>query len=445
MTLKVFNWSSKQIRCINAIHRKGRVWLIGGRRSGKSTALVEAARQCAYEWEPGLSGIMAAPTYGQLKRNLLVPWEELVPASRWVEVKDTKNPHILCDCGNGVFSKIYLATGKNYKGIEGATVAWACFTELQDGERFWNTVEARVSDKRAKRLRWFGDGLPVEGWLSEELFARKDENGEPQPSPYLRFPFTTYDNQENLFPGYIEEMKKRWTQREIDIYLNGRFVGHEDASYPNFRRDIHAKDPVPYVPGHLVYLGLDFNKRQQSATFNQYIDGTLRQFDEVMMPGLTQDQVIRVAKRCVERYRIDYTNPERVLLCPDASGKYGNQQNGESNVGIFERAGFHVHPRIADSNPVIDDRDNALSVLMRDANGRSHFAIDPTRCKRTIQSIANLRQKERFDQDAPLTDAVDALGYVAWVVSPLSRPEPPAPRGATARYATQPLTQRTTR
>ncbi len=420
---KSFNWSARQIRFIQAIHDYGRVWAIGAKRSGKSSALVEAARQVAFEWEPGVSGILAAPTYGQLDRNLLVPWRELVPADRYEHVKDPKNPRLECDAGDGMISTVYLATGKNPSTIEGVTVGWACFTELQQGELFWRTVEARVSDKKAKRLRWFGDGLPEEGWLSKELAG---EDGElTRQSPYKRFIFTTWDNAANLHAGYIEKMMETLTPREVDMYLKGEFVGAIDAIYPYFRRKLHAASRVEYVPGHRVYIGLDFNSRQQSAVLCQFIGGVLRAFDEVMEPGTVIDQTVRLAQMCLE-YKLNYKSPKQVVLCPDASGRTASHQKGDSSFAILEKAGFTI---LADSdNPDVDDRDTSVNVLMRNGRGENHFLIDPVRCKRTIESLSGLRKSQRYNQDEELTDAVDAVGYVAWRVAPQRRPWRRAPR-----------------
>jgi hypothetical protein len=69
--VKTFRWSHKQLALISAIYSIGDVWAIGAKRSGKSTAIVEAIRQCVYEWEPDVNGIMAAPSYGQIERNFM--------------------------------------------------------------------------------------------------------------------------------------------------------------------------------------------------------------------------------------------------------------------------------------------------------------------------------------------------------------------------------------
>jgi hypothetical protein len=403
-------WTQRQLELISKIYHLGNVWAIGAKRSGKSTAIVEAIRACAFEWEPEVNGIIAAPTFGQLERNFLENWRELVPSDRYREVNDPKNPHILCFLGEGKTVKIYKASGQYPKHIEGLTVGWCAFTELQDGEAFWNTVKARVSDQRAKRLRRFGDGLPEEGWLVREL----DGDGK---GVYHRVTFTVKDNAQNLHPSYIDDMRRDFTPREALMYLEGKFVGAADAVYPYFRRSVHAAAPISFLPGTKVLIGLDFNLSQQSAVLCQWHQGSLYVFDEIMKPGTVQDQAKRLEEKLTKEYRLPHKDQAKVLLIPDASGRSRQHALGPSSFAVLEAAGFHL--RAGAANPDVEDRDLSVNVLLENAKGQHRLFIDPRRCPRTIESLAGLRNDKR--EGSEYGHACDALGYVVWQVAPQRR------------------------
>lgn len=408
--MKTLRWSYRQLQLIAAIFYIGDVWAIGAKRSGKSTALVEAIRQCVYEWEPDVNGIMAAPSYGQIERNFMETWREIVPQDLYKEVNDPKNPHLLCYVGDGKTVTIYLASGQYPKRIEGATVGWCAFTELQDGENFWNVVKARVSDQKAKKLRRFGDGLPEEGWLARVL-----EGGDGEP-PVHRVTFTVYDNQQNLHPSYISSMLKIMTPREALKYLEGKMVGAIGAIYPYFMRGTHVR-PVSFLPQQKILIGMDFNNAQQTAIFSQYFQKDLICFDELWQPGTVQDQAQRIKDKLKE-YGIKEPShiKKQVVLIPDASGRQKQHARGESSFAILEAAGFVIRAGL--TNPYIEDRDASLNVLMENAAHEHHFFVHP-RCTRLIESLANLRSEDR--ETSEWSHSCDGVGYVAWDVAPQVR------------------------
>ncbi len=418
----------KQALSLATIFNSHEVFLLGGVRSGKSTVIAEAAVQSAFEWEPGIPGILSAPTWGQLERNLLVPWRELAPKGRYEIVADPKDPRIECYIGKGKISKIYLASGKNPGHIEGATAGWAGGTELQQMGSFWGVVRKRVSDKRARRLRLFGDGLTEEGWLSGEVKRRG-----------LRVIFfSTLENAHNLGAGYLAQLRGKLTLRQWAIYVEGKFAGAEDAVYGPFSREIHASRRVEFQKGKRVLLAQDWNLNPMSGVCAQWYGDTLWIFDEVIAPRTTIEQGEAI-KRWARNMGIDHTKRDQLVILPDSTGGRRNQGDGKSNLYLFQQAGLHVETRWI--NPLRVDGDQAVLVLLENAQGEAHLFLDPQRCKVTIESLASLKHAGR--EDSEFSHATDCVRYLSHYCSPVKAPSArPVSAGARPPLSTSPRSSR---
>jgi hypothetical protein len=416
----MYTLTTKQQLSLLAIHRNAEVLLLGGVRSGKSLAIAEAAYQCAFFWEPEVNGILAAPTFGQLERNLLEPWRQIAPRGRYEIVQDAKDPHIDCRVGRGKYVKIYLASGKRPDTIEGATVGWLAGTELQQMQTFWKVARRRVSDKRAGRLRWFGDGLTEEGWLSKEV----------ERPGILDIRFNTLENAHNLAPTYLSKMRQVLTKRQWLIYILGVFASPEDSVFPTFKRAIHSLDliaePGPYF-GMIepldkrwpVIIGQDFNLNPMASVFTQYIANELFAIGELIEPGHLQEHTQKLVAWCRDR-GINHRDSKQCFVVPDATGGKRNQGDGRTNLFIMQQAGFTVRARPA--NPLRVDTDQTLLSLLENSEEERRLFFDKSRCPKTIDAIASLRHEDRDKPTNEHSHPVDALKYVAYHVAPMRAP-----------------------
>ncbi len=419
----LITYTARQEIALSTIYQRSETLCLGGVRSGKSMVITEAAIQSAFQWETEVNGILAAPTFGQLERNLLEPWRELAPKGKWEEIKSSKDPHIECRIGKHKYVKIYLASGKHPETIEGATVGWIAGTELQQMQAFWTRARRRVSDKHANKLRWFGDGLTEEGWLSKEI--------EKDGINWLQF--STLENVLNLAPGYLEKMRQDLTPRQWQIYILGIFASAEDAVFATYKRAIHVLDLVNQHPTYQrfypepidrrwpVIIGQDFNLDPMASVMCQFIDGCLFVIGELIEPGHMQEHTARLVAWCKNR-GLNYKDPRQVYVVPDASGGNRGQGDGKSNIYILQQAGFTVRAR--PKNPLKVDSDQSLLVLLENANDppEHHCFFDRHRCPKTIDAVAGLRYKDRDDNSNPLTHPTDALKYVAFHCAPVRAP-----------------------
>ncbi len=431
--------TEKQQIALYAIYRNPEVLLLGGVRSGKSMAIGEACYQSAFFWETEVNGIMSAPTFGQLERNLLEPWRQLAPKGRYEEVMSAKDPHIDCRVGRGKYVKIYLASGKRPDTIEGATVGWLAGTELQQMATFWKVARRRVSDKRAGRLRWFGDGLTEEGWLSKEI----------ERPGILDIRFNTLENAHNLAASYLTKMRQVLTKRQWLIYILGIFAAPEDSVFPTFKRALHCLDffvelttpywgmTEPLDRRYPVIIGQDFNLAPMASVMTQYIAGDLYAIGELIEPGHLQEHAQKLKAWCHNR-NLDHRDPKQVFIVPDATGGNRNQGDGRTNLFILQQAGFTVRAR--PQNPLRVDTDQTLLVLLENSEEERHLFFDKARCPKTIEAIASLRHEDRDKPTNEHSHPVDALKYVAYHVAPMRAPRArPADKGdaTTARPTLQ--------
>jgi len=409
--------TQKQQIALLGIYNNDETLLLGGVRSGKSTIIAEAAYQSAFFWESEVNGILAAPTFGQLERNLLEPWRRIAPAARYEEVHDAKKPHIECRVGKGKYVKIYLASGRHPDTIEGATVGWLGGTELQQMQSFWHVARRRVSDIKSNRLRYFGDGLTEEGWLSKEI----------ERSDILDVRFNTLENAHNLAPTYLKNMRKVLTKRQWLIYILGQFAAAEDSVFPTFTRAIHSIDlcysdtpyrgmGYPLDKRYPVIIGQDFNLNPMASVMTQYINNVLYVIDELIEPGHLQEHAAKLKQWCIDR-GLDPTDAKQVYIVPDATGGRRNQGDGKSNLLILREAGFVVRARPA--NPLKVDTDQTTLVLLENAEEERRLFFDKKRAPKTIDAIASLRHEDRDKPDNAHSHPVDALKYAAFSVAPI--------------------------
>ncbi len=412
----------RQEEGLATIYANKETFLLGGVRSGKSMVITEAAIQAAFHWETEVNGILAAPTFGQLERNLLEPWRELAPKGKYEEVHGGKDPHIDCRVGRGKYVKIYLASGKHPETIEGATVGWIGGTELQQMERFWRRAMRRVSDARANKLRWFGDGLTEEGWLSKEI----------ERPGLVELRFSTLDNEHNLAEGYLDKMAETLTPRQWDIYILGKFAAPEDSVYPTFVRAVHSVDlrglatyanlPDLIDRRYPVIIGQDFNLNPMASVMCQFINGVLYVIGELIEPGHLQEHAEKLKAWCEAR-KLDHKDQRQVFIVPDATGGRRNQGDGRSNLYILQQAGFTVRARPA--NPLKIDTDQTVLVLLENAKKERRLFFSRATAPKTIDAIASLRQSDRDNPLNPHTHPTDALKYVAYYCAPMKAPSRP--------------------
>jgi hypothetical protein len=431
--------SARQRQIVTAISSRRNVYAIGGKGSGKSTGTAYAAGMLSYYWAPNSNGLAFAPTWQQVKDLILERWQAVAPRGLYeLCTSGTKEtgPHIKVfhprEGKPPATSIIYLRTGEAPKRVEGLSVGWAWGEEIQDCEELWDLAGDRIRDANCPHLVRFGAGLPEQGWLEDVFEGIPDGVYDPETdSEWITC--TTWDNQENLPPGFIEQRRRDLTPEEFRNRVEGKFVSSEDSVYPTFERRVHVQ-PCPSDPALKLYGGVDFNNRPMTCAWLHRPGGEWRIVGEVAKPGTTEEHAGRLVDWCEER---SFTvlvstagapakrrpDPRRVVLVPDASGSSRQHATGKSDHEILRQAGFELDAPKA--NPPIKDRDNAVLRALKDAAGAAHLFVDPS-CRAIIEAFSKLRQTGR--ERSPYSHLTDCVGYVLHRFAPVvTAPPMPAP------------------
>lgn len=421
--------SEKQQEIVAAIKYHSKVYAIGGKRSGKSTACGFAAAKMTWRWAPGSNGLMFAPTEAQLKDLNLAKWAESAPPHLY-EIKadgdKDKGPHILCyhprERGAPDTSIVYLRTEKAHKRIEGLTVAWAYGEEIQDCPLSWSLAQDRLSDKSAPHQALFGAGIPENGWLEEEYGEFKDGYyREDIDAVWVHC--STRDNQLYLPDDYIDKQAANLSPEEFEMRSDGHFRKAHGTIHPRFNKDIHVRR-WDYVPGRKVWAGKDFNINPQTVGFSQEHDGQLHFFDEhYMRNASTPDHAQAIVEWC-ERHKIDHTDASQFAIIPDATGKARGRETFDLSSAhkILKQFGFHLN--VPPENPRRTNRDETVNWALKAKDGRVRLLFDP-RCKNIIKSISGIKEQGRDLPTNELSHWDDLVGYVVCRLYPVRAETPP--------------------
>lgn len=211
---------------------------VGGFGSGKTRGAVYKATTLGFENAPTL-GIFVEPTYRMIMdvavrsfqevyAEIGMPYEYL-KADQILRVADTFD--------------ILLRSGDQPDRLIGINAGWGIIDEpASQSEDVPKMVQGRLRDSRAKLRQLVLTGTPQGfNWFHDWCHAL-NEDGSPRVEVIRA---RTYDNP-YLGREYIEELRKSYTDEEIQAYIEGNFVRFEGAWY---------KVTPPVLPYRTTNLG----------------------------------------------------------------------------------------------------------------------------------------------------------------------------------------------
>lgn len=224
----------------------------------------------------------------------------------------------------------------------------------------------------------------------------------------------TTDNP-HLPKGFIESLYANYDQNLIASYVLGEFTNLTSVTvYSYFDRDVHWTDEQ-IRDDERIFVGIDFNV---GACFLVFM---VRRGDEFHVvkeahPTDTPKVVEYLQKEFPKHLR------EGNLVCiPDAASRQRTTTNAaESDLSLLKQGGFAV--KTQSSNPAIEDRVNAVNVLLR----ANRLKVS-TNCKYLIKSLEQQSYTKLGKPDKgiggvnDISGPVDALGYAISYLAPLRR------------------------
>lgn len=328
--------------------------------------------------------LMCGKSLTTLKRNCLVPMEELFGRSNFTFSTSAKEAYL--------FGRRILLEGANdarsESKIRGLTLQGAYCDELTlFPEDFFAMLLSRLRVPGAKLFATTNPDSPAH-WLKTKYIDRRNE------LDLLAMRFLLDDNT-TLDPAYVSAVKAEYTGVFYRRFILGEWCLAEGLIYPMFDKDTHVKADA--VTSGKYYISVDYGILNAfSAGLWRYDGTTAFRVSEYYHSGrdtkhqMTDAEYLEKIKQLAEGYRI-----EAVIADPSAA----------SFIAALREAGFMVRKG---NNKVIPGIARTASLLQR-----KRILIAPE-CKDIIREFGLYRWDETAAEDKPVKaddHAMDDMRY----------------------------------
>lgn len=395
--------------------------------SGKSAALCREALRLAYA-NPGLPGIIGAPTYPMLRDVTRAAFLELVEAQQVPHVfRASDNECLITECGSLVrFRSLDKPTS-----LVGANLAWFGVDELtyckQDA---WRRLEARLRHPRAATLEGFAAWTPKGfDWVYDRFIGPKRVEGY---EAIIAKPGENTHLPDDYYPSLGRSYDERFFAQEVNGEYISVFAGR---AYHAFDRGLNVAH-LKFDPSHPLCMACDFNVNPLCWALLQVIGDIIVVLEEIVLPDANSflgcDEFIERSAKYWEAAQptgwARGTNPLSIVLYGDATGNSRRSSSNQTDWRIvkefFGRHAdrFTVTEKIDRSNPAVKSRINSVNAVLKNHAGERRLLID----RGCTELIADMEQvgwatdtsgnslTYLDDKDKARTHISDAVGYAVW-------------------------------
>lgn len=380
---------------------------------------------------PTVKGFIGANTYDQLNTSTLyrvkAVWQE--------EFGLVENTHYVCgrkppqnftvtghhfDSYNNIISfingaVIFQGSLENAKSHEGKEFGWAILDETKD------TREEDVKEVILMRLR--EHGLTVHGeawnplyiltspakvsWLNE-WFELDENEGEIKKHIYSDTDYyvkrfknkkvvisSTYHNQKNLPPNYIDDKRNDLTADQFNRMIYGDpYMKTGGEFYSSFDRQRHVM-PVELKEGVTLHFSFD----QNVVPYITCIVAQIEKIDQIYHVNYIDEFCLpnpdnKTDKLCLKIEQKYSQHMRGLYYYGDASGKHRDTRSMETDYDIVERVWkkylTNTSNRVMNRNPSINKRRQFINRIL-DNKLPIRLHIDP-RCKNLIADLEYLKE-----------------------------------------------------
>jgi len=312
---------------------------------GGGKTYIGCIAQCLDFWKfPGVNQGYFAPTIPQI-RDIYYPTIQEVAFSLGLSVEIRE--------GN---KEVHFFEGRKYRGtticrsmqlpesIVGFKIGSALVDEVDlmptdKADRAWNKIIARMRYQDASNRVSVTSTPEGYKFMYNRFVLNKTER-------YGMVQASTYDNEANLPPDYIESLADTYNPELRAAYLNGQFVnlfsGTVFRSYE--RKGCASRETIQHK--EQIRIGLDFNVTNMSAVCYVVRGAVWHAVDELVGIYDTPDMIATIKQRYPEH---------AIRIYPDASGGARKTVDASiSDISLLQSAGFAVYAYR--SNPLVKDR-----------------------------------------------------------------------------------------
>jgi len=376
--------------------------------SGKTVALVmECIRLAAVN--PGLLGLMAAPTYPMLRdvfqRTMLETLENNKIPFNFLK---QENHLELIDTG----SEIIFRSADDPTRLVGTNLAWFAVDELTFcKQESWLRLEARLRHPLAVQLSgiaaWTPNGFD---WVYDKFIAGSEANyhatlARPRENKYLP-------------DGFYDSLQQSYDPKFYQQEVLGEYLAVNTGRVYHGFSDQNLED-VQYDPALPIIWALDFNVDPLCSVIVQCLGREIRVLDELF---LRNSHTQAACDAFMERFDIrGWTWPHQIHIHGDTSGRSRGTRASRSDYDLIQTAlrniaGVTVRLDVPAANPPVKDRVNAVNASLCNALQETHLLIHP-RCEELVRDLRqvtwNAGATVEIDKrsDPKRTHISDALGY----------------------------------
>lgn len=312
----------------------------------------------------------------------------------------------------GIPYPIYVMSGDKPERIAGFS-AGHCW--IDEGARMkMNSIPQRDMITQVRgRLR---SGLNLYGIVSTTPEGRRPncwvyQNFVATPKEGYRIYYGKTDLNKFNHCEYIKNLKKEYTARELEQYVEGKFISLlTGRAHHEFNRDKHVKR-IDLPSGQQVFMGCDFNVDKMSWVIGYEVkSGYIHIFDEIVV-----DRDARVDTTAHLVHAKGWGRFGHVKVCVDKSSK-NRSIVGESASIVLQKTlrglNWNISCDDTGANPPVIDRIMKVNRMLLNAEGQINLTIDP-KCSALIEAFENIPLKgDGYDKSLGLDHPADGTGYL---------------------------------
>lgn len=219
------------------------------------------------------------------------------------------------------------------------------------------------------------------------------------------------ENVSNLEDGYYEEKARGKSKQWIDSRLRNKitFVIDGDPVHRSFNPDVHiATETLMPVPGHDVYVGVDFGRNRPAACFAQMIDNRAFIQYEFRRYGMAAVEFAPQLKRFLEQTYPGY----RYKMFGDPKGQDRGQADDRTSYDVFRANDLMINAAPVKANSPETRIMAVESLLNTSHHGLPRFIMSPSNCP-TLKAAMCGRYHVRRDGLGEVEPVKDAYSDIA--------------------------------
>lgn len=395
---------------------------VAGFGSGKTW--IGCGELCNHAWAfPKINAGYFGPTYTHIKDIFWPTIEEVAPdwglraeimksdkiVKLWEDYRDEsgkKRSRLRC--------KIYCRSMDKPSTIVGFKIGHAVVDEIdimpkKKAQDAWRKIIARMRYKKEGLKNGISVTTTPEGFnFVYDQFVKQLLDKPSLKELYGLIQASTYDNEGNLPPDYIQSLQESYPPQLIDAYLEGKFVNLASGTvYASFDRKLNHSD-AEIREGEILHIGMDFNVLNMSAIVHVIRDGEPIAVNEIVKARDTPE-ICRIIR---ERWGRDAEEKHQINIYPDASGQNTSSKSASvSDLTILRENGFNVMANT--QNPRIKDRVLSMNGMFLNAKGQRRYKVNTNNCPTYTASLEQQAYDDNGEPDKKSgTDHTnDAGGY----------------------------------